>query len=491
MKSIYQNSNRVFVILFSCILSFSGCKKFIEVEPPVTSVNEGNVYLEDATAAAAVTSIYSRMADAQFSKNMSIYPELYADNLTLFSNSIEYAAYYKNGLDPNVQGNVVFNFWNPIFPYIYQANAAIEGLSKSKTLTEAVKQTLLGEAYFLRAFHYYYLTTLYGNVPLALSTDYQINNRLPRSSASQVFQQIVSDLKQAQSMLGNTYLKGDALAEYDAGNEERVRPNKFAATALLARVFLDMKEWANAEQAATEVINMSTLFSILPLEQVFLKNSKETIWALQTVASNTNTAEGDLFILRPEGPNNNGQPVYLSNNFITSFQSGDQRKIKWTGNVTVGTIIYPYAAKYKEVAGNNQVTEYSVVLRLAEQYLIRAEARIQQSHVTEGIADLNVLRDRAIDKNEPNADKRLKLLSLTLSKEQAYSALLYEQRVEEFCEWGHRFIDLKRTGHVDAVLKSAEQLKGSSWESYKAVFPIPSNEIRINGALTQNDGYSK
>ena len=238
---------------------------------------------------------------------------------------------------------------------------------------------------------------------------------------------------------------------------------------MLARVYLYQKDWANAEAAATEVINKNSQYSILSLDQAFLKNNKETIWALQPVRNNLNADEGDFFILRNGGPSNSrDQTVYLSPKFVDYFQTGDQRKVKWVNSVMKGDVPYYYAFKYKVDAGVAAVSEYSIVLRLAEQYLVRAEARIQQNKVADGIADLNVLRDRAIDKSQSDENLRLKLLATALPKEAALTALSYERRVELFCEWGHRWYDLRRSGQIDEIMKTAAPEKGGVWQSYKA-----------------------
>ncbi|WP_285009399.1 RagB/SusD family nutrient uptake outer membrane protein [Pedobacter faecalis] len=491
MKTIYNYRGQYVLVLLCLLLPLSSCKKFIEVDPPATSVNEGNVYAYNSTAYAAMIGIYAQMSDNFFLRNISLYAELSADNLKLLNNNkTDYATYYQNGLVSSNDNSP--KFWLLTYPYIFNVNSAIEGLNKSKGVTSPTRENLLGEAYFLRAFFYFYLVNSYGDIPLALSTDYIVNNNLSRTNSSQVYSQIIEDLKKAQDMLSDNYLKADAVTPFPAGQEERIKPNRSAASALLARVYLYQKDWANAEQAASEVINKSTQYAAIPLNQVFLKNSKETIWAIPSVSTgNPNTPLGDVLILRPGGPGDVAdRTIYLSPDFTTIFQSGDQRKNIWTASVTdVNNTPYPYAAKYKATSANAQ-SEYTVILRLGELYLIRAEARIQQNKIAEGIADLNVLRDRAIDKSEPDLDLRLKLLSGSLSKEAAITALAYERRVEMFCEWGDRWYDLKRTGQIDAVMAPATAKKGGIWASFKQWYPVPADEIRINTKLSQNTGYN-
>lgn len=116
-----------------------------------------------------------------------------------------------------------------------------------------------------------------------------------------------------------------------------------------------------------------------------------------------------------------------------------------------------------------------MVLRLAEQYLIRAEARVRQNNISGGQSDLNAIRNRSGLPNTTANDQG----SLLLAIEQ-------ERRVELFTEWGHRWFDLKRTERAEAVL-SPFALK--DWQSTDVLFPIPQTEREINSRLTQNEGY--
>jgi hypothetical protein len=140
----------------------------------------------------------------------------------------------------------------------------------------------------------------------------------------------------------------------------------------------------------------------------------------------------------------------------------------------VGANTYYYPYKYK-IVSNATISEYSMVLRLAEQYLIRAEARVQ-NNLPGAIGDLNVLRARA----------SLPALSTTLSPAQVTTAIEHERQVELFTEFGHRWLDLKRTGRADAVLG---QLKGANWQPTDVLYPLPLTEIQTNQNLTQNPGY--
>ena len=109
---------------------------------------------------------------------------------------------------------------------------------------------LTGEAKFMRAFCYFYLVNAFGDVPLITSTNYLVNETMPRAPAMEVYRQIIADLKGAKDLLAN---------DYSYSNGEKVRPNKWVAIALLARAYLYTGDWVNAEAEATSVISNTGL----------------------------------------------------------------------------------------------------------------------------------------------------------------------------------------------------------------------------------------
>ena len=467
------------ILIFSC--SISGCKKLVEVDAPVTSTNGKNVFTDDGTASAVLTSIYAKMSQmgpiSTSTISTSVFTGLSSDELTLWVGAnISSQNYYLNAL--TTSSRLAPDYWSNYYPVIYSANAALEGLANSKSLTPLIKQQLTGEAQFIRAFSYFYLVNLYGAVPLAVSTDYEANRLLSRSSKVEVWKQIIADLKDAQNLLSDKYLNGDALTPYEAGFEERVRPTKWAATALLARVYLYSGDDINAEAEATKLINNSIMYSIATLADVFKMNNTEAIWQLQPVNTGWNTEDARAFIIPTSGLNDFRNPVYLSNNLLNSFEIGDQRKSNWVDSVTISGTTYKFPYKYKSRTQNNPVTEYLVVLRLAEQYLIRAEARANQTNIAGAQADLNVIRVRAaLDPTTAN------------DKSSLLTAIFHERQVELFTEWGHRWFDLNRTNTVDAVMTPITNQKGGTWQTTDKLYPIPLSELQKNPKLVQNPGY--
>lgn len=468
---------------FLGLLFLSGCKKLVNVPAPRSYVSSADIFSSDATAASVLTGIYTTLSSQDISYtgpgSLFLFPALSADELTLFDKSnLTLQLYYINQLLSDISSGS--DMWTTIYPMIYDANAAISGLTNNTALTPAVRDQLLGEAKFLRAFFYFYLANLYGDAVLATGTDYTVNSKLPRVPKTQVYQQVVSDLKSAESLLSAKYLDASILQP----TSERVRPTSWAASALLARTYLYLQKWDSAEVEATKVIN-NTLFSLDSVKDVFLANSSESIWQLQPVLTNIsyNTGEGALFILPDEGPNSSGSyPVYLSSFIISSFEPKDLRRVNWVDSVIAGGVTYYYPYKYKQGLGSVTTTEYSTVLRLAEQYLIRAEARVEQNKLADGRSDLDAIRTRAG-------------LPATTANSQGdfLKAIAQERKVELFTEWGHRWLDLKRTNAVDTVLGAPTNIcaakGGSQWNTNQQLYPIPLTELKSDPNLVQNPGY--
>jgi hypothetical protein len=484
MLSVYKLKIFKVGVLFIFLVAM-GCEKFVVVDAPTTSVNEENVYKTDATAIAVLTAIYAqKVSDGLFTgrAGISLLSGLSADELTLANVVADnrLIAYYKNELRTGPNENYGIDLWRSVFNYIFRCNAALEGLGNSGSLTPAVKKQLLGEARFMRAFFYFYLVNFLGDAPLVVTTDPAVNAVLFRSSVPLVYQQIVADLKEAQQLLSENYLNKD-LQNY-GGAPERVRPTKWAATALLARTYLYLADYANAETEASKIISNTTRFSLPALNSAFLKNSAEAIWQLQPVQLGRNTEDAFTFILPVTGPNANANPVYLSPQLLNAFEPGDLRRKggNWVDSVIVSGTTYFYPAKYKATTTSGATSEYLMVLRLAELYLIRAEARAHQNNIGDAQNDLNKVRTRAgLPGTKANDKKAL------------VTALLNERQVEFFTEWGHRWLDLKRIGNVDAVMSVVTPLKanGRQWKPYQQLYPVLYNDILMNPNLSQNNGY--
>lgn len=449
--------------VFIALLAFASCKKYVEIPPPTSQLVSGLVFTDDKTATAAMVGIYSRMNafNGQFANVAGNYfPAFSADEFHYGFASANYDEFKNNTLIPS---NSNLNaLWEPVYSMIYHANSIIEGLTNNTSVSEAVRKQLMGEAHFIRAFFNFYLVNYFGDIPLILNTDYRTNTNLPRTPVNEVYTSIINDLKDAQGMIGDAYT-----------SSERIRPNKAAVTTLLARTYLYRGMWADAEREATTVIGDNRYSLLTDLNSVFLRTSNEAIWQLQTVNTSTagvNTWEG--FSLVPVGT---GTPLYrFYPNFVGHFEENDKRRTSWVASFTNAAGTYHYPFKYK-LRTNIPVVEYSMVLRFAELFLIRAEARAQQDNFDGAINDLNRIRARA----------GITPLEFGMAENELMLAIEKERKLELFSEWGHRWLDLKRTGRALPVLSVLKP----NIEANDLLYPIPLPSINSNPNLVQNPGY--
>lgn len=449
-------------MVYSFTFILLNCDNFVDVELPASQLTGAKVFENIKTAEAAMVDIYSKMRDTGMfcglSTGLSVNMGLYADELTNYNTNIETGAVYGNDILPTA--GAASTFWNDSYHQIYCCNAIIEGLEKSVGISEKESGRLIGEALFTRALIHFYLVNIFGDIPYVTLTDYEKNSRAERTASETVYINITEDLIKAVSLLPADYISAD-----------RVRPNKAAAQALLARVYLYHGDWAKSSNAASAVLNNPLYIWESNLDLVFLKSSTSTIWQLMPRRTGNNTDEGISFIFNSGPPANRS----LSTQLVNAFETGDQRLLKWTRTISSASGTWTHAYKYKKNSNTGTSAEYSIMFRTAEQYLIRAEARARQGDLIGAREDLNKIRHTAGLGDTPAADK-----------EALISAVLNEKRVEFFTEYGHRFFDLKRTGNLDSVLAVSK----SGWNSTDSLWPIPEKELLSNPFLKpQNPGY--
>lgn len=462
LKIISMHQMLLFQVITMVFLT--SCDSFVEVDLPKSQLTTVSVFDNYATANAALADIYSKMRDQGLltgtASGISNQLGNYTDELTCFASPGDPTLpFYTNALLP--ANSTITDYWNISYNQIYAANAVIKGVELSKKLSIIEKEQLKGEALFIRALVHFYLTNLYGDIPYIISTDHKSNNAAEKLPVKVVYSNIIMDLELSATLLKPNYK-----------NAERIRPNQFAVKALLARVYLYDESWAEASNAASAVLNAVNLYAIEDNPSlVFLKNSKETLWQFQPSASGKNTDEAAIFIFFSGPP----PLVALSNSLIESFDPVDLRKVNWTAAVSEGNTQWYHSYKYKEFNYTASSMEYSVILRLAEQYLIRAEARAKQGDLIGAKEDLNRIRKRAgLTDTE------------AVSSQEIINAVLRERRWELFTEYGQRFFDLKRSGEIDNTLSNVK----IGWNSTDVLFPLPQNELSINPKLRpQNSGY--
>lgn len=459
----FQYHRFFLLVLFSWVLGCCSCKKMIAIDPPRSELVTEEVFRDSSNAVASVLGVYIEMINVstvlQYGNGgITVYTGLSGDELIPNQNYEPENEFYQNSIAK--ENGINGGLWTQAYKIIYNANACVEGLANSKTLSENLRTQLSAEARLARAFIYFNLVQLYENVPYITSIEFKPNSVAPVTNKSITIDSIKTELENIVTLLPD-----------DIFQRPRIRPGKFAAMALLAQLYLYLHEWEKAEEMASLIIGSNIIELEDDLLLVFKAASKETIWCLPSMQPEFETAEAFQFV--PGYPGY--PPLYaMSSTFLEAFEPADRRKLYWLDSVYIDSYTYYYPYKYTlTYDGNSTSEEPYVIFRLAEQYLVRSEARVQQNKLDEARSDLNAVRARAGLITIEDGDQQTLL-----------GQILQERRIELFCEWGHRWFDLKRTGTIDQVLNTKP-----GWQSTDALFPIPFNELLLNPFLTQNPGY--
>jgi hypothetical protein len=467
-------NNKFLVALVALCLFAASCKKALEEQKPQASLDAPTAFANAASVRAGLFGIYSAAQGSTYwGLEYLIFADLAADNLTHVGTFPTFAQIANKQILPD---NVnVANIYNQIYDGINRANtliAAIPGVNDASLDKDAT----LAEARTLRAMMYFDLLRYWGGSPtgynkangagvvLKLTPTLKANDAAatPRSAEAQVWAAILADLDYA---LGITSYP----------NRITNRAGKDAARALKARVQLYREQWADAEALATEVINSSRyqLVSTANYESIWLqKNSTESIFELEFNSADQNSIAFYYYTTGTGGRNE----VSSSTSLRDAHETGDiRRAINYTTACTSCTPPYP-AAKTRKYSRISTGDDNVILIRLAEIYLIRAEARARQAAsgadiiAQNGVADLNIIRQRA---------------GLTpfvsVSKDDIQMAILRERRVELAHE-GHRWFDLRRYNMLSTTLGVTQP--------FRALWPIPQSEVLTSGGvIAQNDQY--
>lgn len=450
------------ILGFLIVCCMTSCESYLEIDAPKNKLISETVFKDISTVESALANIFFKIREqGMVSGNfgLSVSMGIYTDELDYFGRNPDQLNIYNHGI--TAYDTTVSSWWNQAYNLIYAANDIIKGMESNPFLNKQDRERINGQALFVRAFLHSLLMELFGDVPYITTTNYIYNNTVSRTSKNTVYEAIIKDLNQAVELLDDQTI-GD-----------RVLPNKFAAKALLARIYLSHGDWELADETAASVIDKHTLET--DINKVFLKNATGTLWQLKPggpTIKNTQEAQRLIITSIPT------QGYALTSNLLAAFESGDLRREQWVGSFSSNdslTTLY-FAHKYKQTINTTtQSLEYSIILRLAEQYLIRAEARAHLGDINGSQRDINILRSRAGLGNTTAA-----------TKEDLLRAVLHERQVEFFTEHGHRWFDLNRFVKSNDILSSIKP----GWKSTNILLPIPGNEIEVNPNLRpQNDGY--
>lgn len=354
----------------------------------------------------------------------------------------------------------VSTFWAALFRTVYVANFILERLPNVTGVTSDSRKQLTAEARFLRGLANFYGVYTFGDIPLVTTTSQETNRNIARTAKATVLAAVLADYQAALTDLPDDSSTGAAYL------------SKRVAQAALARFYLYQKNWVQAEGNATLVIN-SGKFTLVPdyASIVNLNFTAESIFEVGYTQNDDPGTLNNLFVSRRE--------VIPSDQVVITLNSTESGARLATISFNVqqqqgsdnGWTVKKYGTA---IATNANI----VVFRLAEMYLIRAEARAQQGKLTGttgAIADLNVLRTRA------------KAPAITAGAQADILLAVERERQYELSFEGHRWYDLVRTGRAQAVMSAFSP----NWNSRYEVWPIPQSEILRNPALqgAQNPGY--
>ena len=428
--------------------------------------------------------------------------------------------------------------WQEPFVAIFRANSIIANTNADNVPDQATRDGFVGQAHFMRAFCYWYLVNLFGNVPLVTEaiTGAPEDNFFPaQATPEQVYSQIIADLTTAEGMLPETWTGSDI-----------GRPTKWSATALKGKSYLYQGQWADAETALQQVVS-SGRYELLPSSQYgdnfteANENNVESVYELQFLGQESfawgvdipNVGNMGNFHIDYAPPTKspdqshyvnkwvrelfeaNGETVrrdqtiaydypgstgYGGVDFRTDF-AGDLAlaRAEIAGDPAAGVDPIPqidsvFTRKYAgmdigtrdevDFLGTNVGNNWRII-RYSDVLLMLAEAKNELNKVSDAEGLVNQVRDRAM------------VDPISGLGQDAMRQAIIDERVLELTGEGHRFFDLVRWGLADDYM-GPNSLHGESPKSAsKGVFQegkheyiwIPASEISANGNLKQNPGY--
>jgi hypothetical protein len=466
----------------------SGCEQDL-VEKPLSFISPSNFFTSKDSFEAAANGLYAQLPGlygGEAEKPKELFAD-YNDQPSATENTLQI---WQN--NPGTTYWAFRNTWQGWYQMISNANQLLEKLPGASFLTDVDKKRLEGEAKALRGFSYFNLVQLFGDIPLRTQTVQSFDQvAIPRSPQKDIYALIVADLTTAEQQLPETAAQG--------------RVNKWVATALLAKVYLTMAGnplnqttfFKDARDKAIAVINSGKYKLIPDYGNVFHNSAytSESIWEiLYNGVVSGNDRQGITY------PGTGYTPILLPTMaFVNSFPKGDRRKdwgIVTTAKDQAGNPLRPYYNKYVDpefvsqnltptaVAGKLIFT--TPIFRLAEMYLIAAEAENELAGPTLAYSYINTIRERArINKSDPTQVPAL----AGLSKDQFREAVFNERRWELYAE-DQAWFDLKRTNNFAKVQQARGDKLSVPIGSYNNTWLIPDFEIQNNN-IPQNPTYGK
>jgi hypothetical protein len=503
MKNIY---NKLRIAGYSLmVVAIASCSsEFLDV-PPTSALTTGNAYNSAQDLSNALNGAYRTFYDEFYQWDNVLLGDVRSDNSYNANGDAPIDQY--DALTITTSNNRMMDNWTQLYRGVARANIILE---KIKSVSDPaldknnLRQNIIGQARFLRAFHYFQLVKNYGGVPIELnsnSTDPGKIN-LPRSTEKEVYDQINADLLVALASLPDSYAGG--------ASENKVKATKGAVNALLAKIWAQRsdRDYNKVLQYANAVINSPAGYGLVANYADLFDGAhyfnKESILEISFLGGNWDVSNwGVQLFLAPEDgwqkyatPTKNLIALYdaqgdvvRKNASVVFWKNLDWADKNWNpcGDKTV-SVPFPYKEKHADGWNSG---DHPYLLRLDDIILMKAEAQNELGDLAGAIATTNQIRARV---GLPNIT--------STSKADMKNKILDERRLELAFE-GERWYDLVRAGVCTTVMNSLNEVRYTcgggvqstpisinySCTNDKWLCPIPQLERDTNPNLTQNPGY--
>ena len=502
-----NKNNKIRLVCLSVLfLTFSSCSDFLDLKPE-SSLTTGNAYNSAEDLNNALTGAYRIFYEEYYQWDNVLLQDVRSDNAYAGGGGDAPIVAYDN-LDISTGNSRMFANWVALYKGIARCNiilGKINSVNDPALGVDNLKEKIIGQASFLRAFHYYQLVKTYGGVPLELnsnSTD-AANINLPRSSETEVYNQINEDLQVAVANLPDNYAGGLT--------EDKVRATKGAANALLAKIWAQRsdRDYTKVLQYSNAVINSaaggySLLGNYADLFDGSHYMNNESILEISFQGGNWDVSNWavQLFLAPEDGwqkyciPSKNLVAAYATENDMVRKNANIifWDNLPWTDEnwnpCGDAAIAAPFNYKQKHPDGWNS-GDHLYLLRLADVILLKAEAQNELNDLGGALLTTNQIRTRA------------GLTAITASSKSDLKAKILNERRLELAFEGQRWDDLVRAGIATTTMNSLNEVKYTcgggtpsapisinyNCTTEKWLCPIPQLERDANPNLTQNPGY--
>ncbi len=479
----------------------SSCEKFTDLKP-VSEATSANAYTTARDAEAALIGAYESFRSQEYYIwDNIIFSDVISDNYYAGGDDVNIIAIDKLNLladNPRILKN-----WGSLYNAILKANIVLDivpGIKDTKLDQGNRRAQIIGEALFLRAYHYYNLVSLWGGVPIitsrVTSTEPSATN-IPKSTEEEVYAQIIDDLETAADNLPDKY-EGDI-------SISKARATKGAANALLAKVYAQkpVKDYNMVLEYCNAVINSPANYTLLANYDFLFDgnhyNNEESILEEQfTGTPGGNGNYGSSLLLPPSITMDTWRKfITPSHNLIDAFDaSGDNvrksssfvwESAPWVDEYWGNTInsVIPFSYKWRSKANWDNSTSRQYILRLADIILLKAEAMNELNQPVSDVKRVLLQVRQRVGLGDVTAANQVELRT----------AILNERRLE-LAQEGQRWNDLKRYGIAVETMNNLNEidLRTNTKTEYnmtesKLLLPIPQVELDRNSKLVQNPEY--